>query len=64
MVVRETEEEAKAAANKIISKLDDSRATEIKGQSQDAKSQGVQRQDQLRGNADTGVLLSLTFGVR
>lgn len=52
IVVRETEEEAKAAAKKIVSKLETGRGNEIKHRSQDSKSQGVIRQDELRDSAD------------
>jgi alkanesulfonate monooxygenase len=52
VVVRETEEEARAAAERLISKLDDAKGAEIKNRSQDSKSAGVQRQDALREQAD------------
>lgn len=52
IVVRETEAEAKAAARKIVSKLETGRGDEIKHRSQDSKSQGVIRQDELRDSAD------------
>jgi alkanesulfonate monooxygenase len=52
VIVRETESEARAAARKLVSKLDDSKGLEIKSRSQDAKSAGVQRQDALREAAD------------
>lgn len=52
MIVRETEEEARAAANRLISKLDADKGEEIKNRSQDSKSAGVQRQDELRAQAE------------
>jgi alkanesulfonate monooxygenase len=52
MIVRETEEEARAAADRLISKLDADKGEEIKNRSQDSKSAGVQRQDELRAQAD------------
>lgn len=51
MIVRETEKEARAAADKLISKLDLSKGQEIKARSQDSKSAGVLRQDELRAKA-------------
>ena len=52
MIVRETEAEARAAAEKLVSKLDDSLGREIKHRSQDSRSLGVLRQDELRAQAD------------
>lgn len=51
MIVRETEKEARAAADRLISKLDLSKGQEIKDRSQDSKSLGVLRQDELRAKA-------------
>jgi alkanesulfonate monooxygenase len=51
IIVRETEAEAKAAAQKLISKLDLEKGREIKERSMDAKSAGVLRQDELRAKA-------------
>jgi alkanesulfonate monooxygenase len=51
MIVRETEEEARAAADRLISKLDADKGEEIKNRSQDSKSAGVQRQDELRAQS-------------
>lgn len=48
VIVRETEAEARAAADRLISKLDRARGEEIKRRSLDAQSAGVQRQDALR----------------
>jgi alkanesulfonate monooxygenase len=52
VIVRETEREARAAANRLMSKLDEKIGMEIKNRSQDAKSLGVARQDELRAQAD------------
>jgi alkanesulfonate monooxygenase len=52
MIVRETEAEARAAAKRLISKLDLEKGREIKARSMDAKSAGVLRQDELRARAD------------
>jgi alkanesulfonate monooxygenase len=52
VIVRETEAEARAAAERLVSKLDDTKGAEIKNRSQDSRSAGVQRQDALRENAD------------
>lgn len=51
VIVRETEAEARAAADRLISKLDAAKGAEIKARSQDSKSVGVQRQDDLRAQA-------------
>ena len=48
VVVRETEAEARAAADRLISKLNREKGEEIKRRSLDAQSAGVQRQDALR----------------
>ena len=48
MVVRETENEARDYAERLISKLDAAKGAEIKARSQDSKSAGVLRQDELR----------------
>ncbi|RBP45424.1 alkanesulfonate monooxygenase [Roseimicrobium gellanilyticum] len=52
VIVRETESEAREAARKLVSKLDDTKGLEIKSRSQDSKSAGVLRQDALREAAD------------
>lgn len=51
VIVRETEAEARAAADCLISKLDAAKGAEIKARSQDSKSLGVQRQDELRSRS-------------
>lgn len=52
VVVRETETEAKAYSKKLISKLNENEAFNIRAKHQDAASYGVFRQDELRKNAD------------
>lgn len=52
VIVRETESEARSAARRLVSKLDEAQGQEIKNRSQDAKSLGVARQDRLRAAAD------------
>ncbi|MEM7144628.1 MAG: LLM class flavin-dependent oxidoreductase [Verrucomicrobiota bacterium] len=51
VIVRETEAAAQAAADRLISKLDAAKGEEIKNRSQDSKSAGVQRQDELRAQS-------------
>ncbi len=48
VIVRETEAEARAAADRLISRLDPERGREIRNRSQDSNSAGVLRQDELR----------------
>ena len=57
MIVRETEAEARAAAKRLISKLDLEKGKEIKARSMDAKSAGVLRQDELRTRADPDLFI-------
>lgn len=52
VIVRETEDEARAAARKLVSKLDADRAADIKHRALDSRSAGVLRQDALREGAD------------
>jgi len=52
VIVRETEAQARAAAERLVSRLDDEIGRQIKHRSQDARSAGVLRQDELRGQAD------------
>ena len=52
VIVRETETEAREYARRLVSKLDDQRASEIKHAALDSKSAGVLRQDELREGAD------------
>jgi alkanesulfonate monooxygenase len=51
VIVRETEAEARAAADRLISRLDAAKGAEIKARSQDSQSYGVQRQDELRAQS-------------
>jgi len=52
VVVRETEDEARAYCRKLMSKFDESEGMRIKNRSQDSKSLGVLRQNELRASAD------------
>ncbi|MHB1518647.1 MAG: LLM class flavin-dependent oxidoreductase [Acidimicrobiales bacterium] len=52
VVVRETESKARQAARDLISDLDVDVGTKIRGRSLDASSQGVNRQAELRDQAD------------
>jgi len=52
MVVRDTEEEARAAAQRLVSKLDAKVGHQIKSLAQDSRSAGVKRQDALRAQSD------------
>ncbi len=51
VVVRETEAEARAAADRLLSKLDAARGAEIRAKSLDSQSAGVAAQAALRENA-------------
>ncbi|MDJ0753341.1 MAG: LLM class flavin-dependent oxidoreductase [Ardenticatenaceae bacterium] len=53
VVVRETEDEARAAANKLVSKLDADVGDEIRNRALDAKSLGVALQSQARERSDS-----------
>jgi alkanesulfonate monooxygenase len=52
VIVRDTEDEARAYADRLLSKLDDEVGKAIREKSLDAKNFGVQRQQELRGAAD------------
>jgi alkanesulfonate monooxygenase len=52
VVVRDTEDEARAAAQRLVSRLDDEAGQAIKSRALDSKSAGVARQDALRDGAD------------
>jgi len=52
MIVRETEEEARAHARKLVSQLDDEKGQQIRERAQDAKSLGVSLQAKARDAAD------------
>jgi alkanesulfonate monooxygenase len=51
VIVRETESEARAAAERLVSKLDDEVGAAIRAKSLDSASVGVQRQAELRASA-------------
>ncbi|MCU0824294.1 MAG: LLM class flavin-dependent oxidoreductase [Leptospira sp.] len=57
LIVRDTEEEAKDAAKSLLSKIDLSRANEVKHRALDSKSAGVLRQDELRKSADSELFI-------
>lgn len=52
VIVRETETEAHRAAERLISKLDLAKGEEIRNRSQDSRSAGVRRQDELRAQSE------------
>jgi alkanesulfonate monooxygenase len=52
VIVRETEEEARAAARRLMTHVDDQRGEEIRLRAQDGKSYGVSRQTAVREQAD------------
>ncbi|RZM33736.1 MAG: LLM class flavin-dependent oxidoreductase [Sphingomonas sp.] len=54
VVVRETEAEARAAADRLLSKLDDAEGRAIRERSLDSQSAGVRRQAELREGSDDG----------
>ena len=52
VIVRETEAEARSAARRLLSHLDDAEGARIRARSLDSTSQGVGRQAELRDTAD------------
>ena len=52
VIVRETEQEAREAANRLVSQVDDQQGAEIRNRSLDAVSVGVSSQTELRKNSD------------
>ena len=54
VIVRETEAEARAAADRLLSKLDDAEGRAIRERSLDSQSAGVRRQAELREGSDDG----------
>ena len=52
VIVRETEEEARAYTKTLMSKFDAEVGAQLKNRTQDSQSAGVLRQDELRKNAD------------
>ncbi len=57
VIVRETEAEARQAADKLISRLDRAAGEAIKHRSQDSRSAGVLRQDELRAKAGSDLYI-------
>ena len=53
VIVRDTEQEARASAARLVSRLDDKTGSTIRNRSLDAKSSGVARQAELREVADS-----------
>ncbi|MBT5925343.1 MAG: LLM class flavin-dependent oxidoreductase [Verrucomicrobia bacterium] len=53
VIVRETEDEARLAAQSLVSRLDPETGSTIKHRAQDSKSAGVLVQDELRDHADS-----------
>ena len=56
VIVRETEAEAQAWADRLLSRLDEKRGQELKARTQDAQSAGVLRQDALRAQSTNDYL--------
>lgn len=52
VIVRDSEDEARAAADRLLSKLDDEQGREIRQRSLDSASAGVARQAELRESSD------------
>jgi alkanesulfonate monooxygenase len=61
VIVRETEAEAREAAQRLLSKLDAARGEELKARSQDNKSAGVLRQDALRAQSKDDYIEELVW---
>lgn len=57
VIVRESERAARAAADRLISRLDLAKGLEIRNRSQDSQSAGVLRQDALRAQAGGNLYL-------
>lgn len=57
VIVRESEEEARQAADRLISRLDREKGQAIKNRSQDSRSAGVLRQDELRASAGSDLYI-------
>ncbi|EOQ90090.1 luciferase-like monooxygenase [Leptospira yanagawae serovar Saopaulo str. Sao Paulo = ATCC 700523] len=57
LIVRDTENEAKDAAKRLLSKLDMDRANDIKHRALDSNSAGVLRQDELRKQANSDLFI-------
>ena len=52
VIVRESEKEARDAANRLVSQIDEQQGGELRNRSLDAVSVGVSRQTELRENSD------------
>jgi alkanesulfonate monooxygenase len=52
VIVRDSEDEARAAARRLVSRVDDEEGARIRARSLDSASVGVRRQAELRGDAD------------
>ena len=57
VIVRESEDEARQAADRLISRLDLAKGAAIKNRSQDSRSAGVLRQDELRASAGSDLYI-------
>ncbi|TGL56929.1 LLM class flavin-dependent oxidoreductase [Leptospira jelokensis] len=57
LIVRDTENEAKEAAKRLLSKIDMDRANDIKHRALDSNSAGVLRQDELRKQANSDLFI-------
>lgn len=57
LIVRDTEEEAREAAKRLLSKVDIEKANDIKHRALDSNSAGVLRQDELRRSADSDLFI-------
>jgi alkanesulfonate monooxygenase len=63
VIVRETEAAARAAAERLVSRLDDAVGAEIKHRAQDSRSAGVARQDELRAAAGDWIEPGIWSGI-
>lgn len=61
MIVRETEQEARDRAKRLVSKLDPAKGAEIRARSQDSNSAGVRRQDELRAHSKDDYIEALVW---
>jgi alkanesulfonate monooxygenase len=62
VIVRETEAEARAYAQRLLSRLDPERGLALKNRTQDAQSAGVRRQDELRARSTDDYLEPYLWG--
>lgn len=61
VIVRETEQQARDAATRLLSKLDAAKGAEIKARAQDHQSAGVLRQDELRAQTKDDYIEDLVW---